>query len=117
MQAADLGVQDVLTTTFPTAPQVEAERASAFEQLTELIRRAQAQGDLRADFVPEDVVLLLLANAGVVRAMRAAAPDAWRRFVGLMLDGLRADCARPLPPPPTPAQTYRAMLGVDRRRV
>lgn len=116
MQAADQGVQDVLTTTFPTAPEVEAQRAHAFERLTELIRRAQAQGGLRADFVPEDVVLLLLANAGVVRAMRAAAPDAWRRFVGLILDGLRADCARPLPPPPTPAQTYRAMLGINRGR-
>lgn len=116
MQAADQGVQDVLTTTFPTARAVEAERAHAFERLTELIRRAQAQGSLRADFVPEDVVLLLLANAGVVRAMRAAAPDAWRRFVGLILDGLRADCARPLPPPPTPAQTYRAMLGINRGR-
>lgn len=116
MQAADQGVQDVLTTTFPTARAVEAQRAHAFERLTELIRRAQAQGSLRADFVPEDVVVVLLANAGVVRVMRTAAPDAWRRFIGLMLDGLRADCARPLPPPPTPAQTYRAMRGVDRWR-
>lgn len=115
MQAADPGVQDVLTTTFPTAREVEAQRAHAFERLTELILRAQAQGSLRADFVPEDVVLLLLANAGVVRVMRAAAPDAWRRFVGLMLDGLRAERGRPLPPPPTPAQTYRAMLGIGHR--
>jgi AcrR family transcriptional regulator len=114
MQAADQGVQDVLTTTFPTDRAVEAERAHAFERLTELIRRAQAQGGLRADFVPEDVVLLLMANAGVVRAMRDAAPDAWRRFVGLMLDALRADRAHPLPPPPTPAQTYRAMLRASR---
>lgn len=113
MQAADPGVQDVLTTTFPTARGVEAQRAHAFERLRELIRKAQDQGSLRADFVPEDVVLILLANAGVVRVMRAAAPEAWRRFVGLMLDGLRADCARPLPPPPTPAQTYRAMIGID----
>jgi AcrR family transcriptional regulator len=115
MQAADQGVQDVLTTTFPTAREVEAQRAHAFERLTALIRRAQSQGGLRADFVPEDVVLLLLANAGVVRAMRTAAPDAWRRLIGLMLDGLRAECAGPLPPPPTPAQTYRAMLSVAHR--
>jgi hypothetical protein len=57
-----------------------------------------------------------MAIAGVVRVTRTAAPDAWRRFVGLILDGFRADRARPLPPPPTPAQTYRAMRGVDRRR-
>ncbi|HYI24636.1 MAG TPA: helix-turn-helix domain-containing protein [Thermomicrobiales bacterium] len=116
MQAADQGVQDVLTTTFPTARAVEAQRAQSFERLTKLIRRAQDQGSLRADFVTEDVVLLLLANAGVVRVMRTTAPDAWRRFVGLMLDGLRADRAHPLPPPPTPVQTYRAMRRIDLRR-
>jgi AcrR family transcriptional regulator len=114
MQAADQGVQDVLTTTFPTDRAVEEQRAHAFERLTELIRRAQAQEGLRADFVPEDVVLLLMANAGVVRAMRDAAPDAWRRFVGLMLDALRAERAHPLPPSPTLAQTYRAMLRASR---
>jgi AcrR family transcriptional regulator len=114
MQAADQGVQDVLTTTFPTAREVEEQRALAFERFGELIRRAQDQGALRADFVPEDIVLLLLANAGVVRTMRTAAPDAWRRFVGLMLDALRAERARPLPPPPTPAQTFRAMRSIGR---
>jgi AcrR family transcriptional regulator len=114
MQAADQGVQDVLTTTFPTAREVEEQRALAFERFGELIRRAQDQGALRADFVPEDIVLLLLANAGVVRTMRTAAPDAWRRFVGLMLDALRAERARPLPHPPTPAQTFRAMRSIGR---
>jgi AcrR family transcriptional regulator len=114
MQAADQGVQDVLTTTFPTDRAVEEQRTRAFARFGELVRRAQAEGMLRADFVPEDFVLLLMANAGVVRAMRQAAPDAWRRFVGLMLDALRAERAHPLPPPPTPAQTYRAMLRVSR---
>ena len=113
MQAADPGVQDVLTATFPTDRAVEEQRARAFARFGELVRRAQAEG-LRADFVPEDLVLLLMANAGVVRAMRDATPDAWRRFVGLMLDALRADRAHPLPAPPTPAQTYRAMLRVSR---
>lgn len=112
MQAADQGVQDVLTTTFPTDPAVEAQRTQAFARFGELVRRAQAEGSLRADFVPEDLVLLLMANAGVVRAMRHAAPDAWRRFVGMMIHALRADGAQPLPPPPTPSQTYRAMLRV-----
>jgi AcrR family transcriptional regulator len=113
MQAADQGVQDVLTTTFPTDRAVEEQRTRAFARFGELVRRAQADGKLRADFVPEDFVLLLMANAGVVRAMRHAAPDAWRRFVGLMLDALRADRAHPLPSPPTPVQTYRAMLRLS----
>lgn len=115
MQAADLAVQDILTTTFPTAREVEDQRARAFESVTELIRRAQEQGSLRADFVSEDIVLLLFANAGVVGVTRKAAPDAWRRFVGLLLHGFRAERAHPLPPPPTPAQTYRAMRSLDPR--
>ena len=35
-----------------------------------MIERAQEAGALRADFVPEDLVLLLMANAGVVQGCR-----------------------------------------------
>jgi AcrR family transcriptional regulator len=115
MQAADRGLTDVLAA-FPTAKALEEQRARAYRGFAELVRRAQAQGTLRADFVPEDLVLLLMANAGVVRATREAAPDAWRRFVALVLDGFRADGAGPLPPPPAPAQVYRAMLRLGRPR-
>jgi hypothetical protein len=68
----------------------------------------------RSDFVPEDLVLLLMANAGVVQGAGEAAPHAWRRFVALMLEAFRADGARPLPAPPTPRQVVRAMRGINR---
>jgi hypothetical protein len=57
---------------------------------------------------------MLLANAGVVRGTRDAAPLAWKRFVALLLDGCRAEGAHPLPPPPPPAQVYRAMRRLAR---
>lgn len=110
MQAADLGVKDVLTTTFPTAKGLEAQRARAYRGFVELVRRAQAEGKLRADFAPQDLDLLLMANAGVVQAMRRDAPDGSKRLVGLMLDAFRAARAGRLAPPPTRAQVYRAML-------
>ena len=116
MQAADRALTDVLAMTFPTARGLEEQRTAAYHGFVDLIRRAQEQGALRADFVPEDLVLLLMANAGVVRATRESAPDAWRRFAALMLEGFRADRARPLPPPPAPAQLYRAMLRLGRAR-
>src|SRR5205814_1357075 len=100
MQAADRGLNDVLAGTFPTVKALEEERARAYWGFVELVRRAQAQGTLRPDFVPEDMVLLLMANAGVIRATRDSAPNAWRRFVALALDGFRAEGAQPLPPPP-----------------
>jgi Bacterial regulatory proteins, tetR family. len=109
MQAADRGLKDVLTRTFPNARTLETHRTRGYKLLVRLIERAKAEGMLRSDFVPEDLVLLLMANAGVVQGAGEAAPDAWRRFVGLMLDGLRSDGASPVPPPPSPRQMMQAM--------
>jgi AcrR family transcriptional regulator len=114
MQAADRGLKDVLTRTFPNARALEAHRARGFELLLRVIDRAKTDGRLRSDFVPEDHVLLLMGNAGVVQGAGDAAPEAWRRYVALMLDGLRSECATPLPPPPTPRQILRAMLRLSR---
>ncbi len=114
MQSADLGLKDVLTTSFPNARTLESHRRRGYGLLVRLIERAQAEGSLRRDLVPEDVVLLMMANAGVVQATGAAAPEAWRRFVGLMLDGLRSDGAGPIPPPPSPRQVMRAMRRIAR---
>jgi AcrR family transcriptional regulator len=110
MQAADRGFTHVLTRTFPTAKAFEAERVRAYLGFTELIQRAQDIGRLRVDFRPEDLVVLLMANAGVVAATEAAAPDAWRRFVAYMIQAFGAENADPLPPPATPQAMYRAMI-------
>ena len=115
MQAADRGLKDVLTRTFPDARALEAHRARGYELSVRLIERAQAEGTLRADLVPQDLVLLLMANAGVVQGTGTAAPDAPPRFVALLLDGLRSEGASELPPPPSPRQMMRAMRGLRRR--
>jgi AcrR family transcriptional regulator len=57
-------------------------------RVEELIRRAQAQGAMRADASSADVSLMMCGLGSVVRTIPA--PDAWRRYVALMLDGLRA---------------------------
>ena len=115
MQAADRGVKDVLTRTFPNAKALEAHRTRGYELPVRLIQRAQAEGSLRPDVVPEDLVLMLMANAGVVQGAGVAAPDAWRRYVRLMLDGFRTDGASELPEPPTPRQIFRAMRRLGGR--
>lgn len=114
MQAADRGLKDVLTRTFPNAKALEAHRKRGYDLLVRLIERGQREGSLRSDVVPEDFVLLLMANAGVVQGAGVAAPDAWRRFLGLMLDGLRSEGASPVPPPPSPRQLMRAMRRLAR---
>jgi len=115
MQAADRGFADVLTMTFPAAKALEARRAEAYNQLLELITRAKDTGHLREDFAHQDVVILLIANAGVVTATGDAAPDTWRRLVGHMLRSYATPGAPipPLPDAPAPTALYRAMVRLS----
>jgi len=110
MQAADSGFADVLITTFPTAKALERRRNEAYEGMVELIGRAKATGRLREDFDSSDLVLLHMANAGVVNATGDAAPDAWRRVVALIIQSLEAPARGPLPASPGHEPLYKAML-------
>jgi AcrR family transcriptional regulator len=116
MQAADRGFADVLTTTFPTAKPLEARRRQAYEGAVRLIDRAKAAGRLREDFHPRDLVLLLMANAGVINAAGDAAPDSWPRVLAFMIQAFEAPARGSLPEGPTDAALYRAMLGLAKAR-
>jgi AcrR family transcriptional regulator len=113
MQAEDRGFTDVLTMTFPAAEAFEAERNRAGKAFGELIARAKATGRLRPDFAHQDLPLILMANAGVIAGTADAAPDAWRRLVGYLLQAFAAEAAEPLPDPPTTRQMYRALMRLQ----
>ena len=114
MQADDRGFADVLTRTFPATKGLEKERRRSLKSLAELIERAKSDGRLRDDFVPQDVPLILMANAGVVTATRDAAPEAWRRLVGYLIQSFATEAAKPLPDPPTHTQMHRALIRLPR---
>ncbi|MEV7647828.1 hypothetical protein AB0N75_08460, partial [Arthrobacter sp. NPDC089319] len=67
----------------------------------------------RRDFAHQDVPLILMANAGVVTATRDAAPEAWCRLLGYLLQSFAAAAAKPLPDPPTKPQMYRALMRLS----
>jgi AcrR family transcriptional regulator len=115
LQAADRGLADLLTTEVAGAPELEKLRSTAYKRFVTIADRAQRSGALRADFVPQDIVLLLMANAGLVHRTADAAPDAWRRFTHIALDGLRAEAATSGAPSPGRRAVRRAMsqLGGD----
>ncbi|MEK0099540.1 helix-turn-helix domain-containing protein [Streptomyces sp. A475] len=116
MQAADRGFADVLTMTFPAAKALEARRAEAYHGFLQLIGRAKDSGHLRSDFTSQDLVILLMANAGVVSATGDAAPDTGRRLVAHVLRSY-ATPGTPLPPlpdAPAPTALYRAMVRLGR---
>jgi hypothetical protein len=114
MQAGDRGFTTVLTMTFPTAKQFEADRDQAFAHFSTLVQRAKDAGKLRQDFVTEDMPMFLMANAGVLTATADAAPDTWRRFVAYLLQACAAPATQPLPDPPAARQMYKAMLRTNR---
>ena len=109
LQATDRGLADLLTTEITGAPELEKLRARAYEDFIRIADRAKASGDLRADFVPEDLVMLLMANAGLVHRTADTAPNAWSRFIDLSLDGLRTAAATSAARSPGRAAVKRAM--------
>lgn len=78
----------------------------------QLVKRAQAAGVLRADFVSTDLPALILMLATLQNAVRDVAPDAWRRQLAIVLDGLRAhrdDTTEMHSPPLDPLEVPQVM--------
>lgn len=90
LQAGNRALADLLAATVRGDAELEELRDRARNGAIRLIERAQASGDLRADFQHEDLVLILMSNAGLLERTRTSAPTAWRRHLSYVLDGLHA---------------------------
>jgi hypothetical protein len=62
-----------------------------------LTARARESGAVRADVTGRDIVLLLNAPTQIAAPLAAKRPDLWRRYLHLILDGLRPEAAHELP--------------------
>jgi AcrR family transcriptional regulator len=70
-----------------------AQESGLAASLAELMARAQRDGTMRPDARPEDLPTVF-CGLGSVMHRDAGDPLAWRRYLALMLDGLRAVPAR-----------------------
>jgi AcrR family transcriptional regulator len=88
-QAANRAFINVLSARDPDepVPRLLSERLRGL--LGDLVRRAQADRDLRDDVAASDVLMVLLATARVSEGTAATAEGYARRFVALQLDALR----------------------------
>ena len=89
LQAGNRALAELLTARMSEVDELDDLRDTAFDHLVALVDRARAAGVVRADLDHADVVLILMANAGLVERTAASAPDAWRRHLGYVLEGLR----------------------------
>jgi AcrR family transcriptional regulator len=112
LQANNLGLADLLTTRVDGSAELEVLRELAHDGFERIAARAIKAGSLSADFRPEDLVLLLMANAGLVRRTAGAAPTAWRRLLSYTLNGLAASPdARRTPAPAPDARAIDAAMA------
>jgi AcrR family transcriptional regulator len=70
---------------------------SLYETLTELARRGQRVGVVRADLVADDLPRLIAMLHSVLWTMDSKS-DGWRRYVALILDAISVNERQPLPP-------------------
>jgi AcrR family transcriptional regulator len=71
--------------------------AGLTDTVSELIRRAQAAGALREDLIVDDIPMVM-CGIGSATKKEHRCPDAWRRHLSIVLDGMRSPSASgPLP--------------------
>lgn len=99
LQATDQALSEVMRDR-PEAMRAAAERAGLLELVRELLTRAQAAGAVRPDAVAEDVPMLMcgLGTSTPCSAGPFVTPTSWRRFLAVIVDGLRAGGAAEMPP-------------------
>jgi AcrR family transcriptional regulator len=83
LQASDRALMEAVAAFKPSVAQQAEELHASIERL---VRRAQAQGEMRADATGADVQLMMCGLASVMQM----SGDGWRRYLTVMLDGLRA---------------------------
>jgi AcrR family transcriptional regulator len=69
-------------------PEVAESKARLHEAVSQLVGRAQKQGSVRRDLEPNDVPLLI--GSALMSGAQSGDPTAWRRYIRVVLDGLRA---------------------------
>jgi AcrR family transcriptional regulator len=81
--------------------------------ISRLVQRAQASGDLRGDFEATDVKMIAFMLASLAEYAAAVTPDVWRRYLAMLIDGLRPSRAA-VSALPVPAPTVRELADLMR---
>ena len=112
LQARDRGLKELLScSTHGGQPVVEA-KARLRTHVTALYDRGKAARVLREDVEPYDSPLIAIMLGAVMDRSRDVEPELWRRYLAIILDGLRPQAATPLP---IPALSFAQLDAVMKR--
>ncbi len=118
LMAGNIGLRQLLMFAPYSKDRVCYARDRMRPAIGKLVERAQASGDLRQDFDPTDVKLIAFMLTSVAEYAAATRPDVWRRYLTLLIDGLRParETVTEMPvPAPTPEDLEAAMLAYGQR--
>jgi AcrR family transcriptional regulator len=119
LQAADRGLKEVLFSSGRGREQVAAARQRLAPVVAQLVRRAVDAGVVRSDLAVTDVPLINFMLNTLVDFGREVEPELYRRYLAIVLDGLRPrrDGVAPLPVPPLDIPRFQeAMITWPRRK-
>jgi AcrR family transcriptional regulator len=90
--AGDRAFSEILAESRRFPPRMCPGKEDLFVTVAELMERCKAAGKMRPDAMADDIGLMM-CGVGSASQMEHPVPDAWRRHLAIMLDGLRADAA------------------------
>lgn len=103
------GFADVMTMPFPLSPEFEATRMRGVEGWRILTQQAKKAGCLRTDYSPRDLLIFMMANAGIVDAGGDVAMASSRRLLAYLFRSILVHPEKKLPPAPELAEVIDAM--------
>jgi AcrR family transcriptional regulator len=116
LQAANLPLREVFLTHGGLEERIVEHRRRVGSQLDAMIARARDEGSLRDDFTLGDLTFVLWSFAPLFEATASVAPDAWRRHLQIVLDGMRPEGATRQHVKPLSRPQLEATVDVLRNR-
>ncbi|GAA3340632.1 TetR/AcrR family transcriptional regulator [Amorphoplanes nipponensis] len=111
----DRAMRELLFTGAAQRPDFARIHAELVPAADELVARAQRDGHLRPDLRGTDLPQIELMISSVAECTRGVDPEVWRRYLTLLLDGLRATPRGPSPLP-APALSHEQTEQALHRR-
>jgi AcrR family transcriptional regulator len=99
-QACDRGLKELLGCSAHGGGGVQHARDRLRRLVTEIFDRAKDAGVLRADAAPQDAPLIQIMLGTIIDRTQDVEPEVWRRYLAIVLDGMRpSPAATALPAP------------------
>ncbi|MCW2556348.1 MAG: Transcriptional regulator, TetR family, partial [Mycobacterium sp.] len=89
LTATDRGLREMVYSKAYGGYRVECARLRVDPPVSQLVERARADGHLRSDIEPTDMPIVSLLAGTVSEWAGHVEPELWRRYVALLLDGMR----------------------------